>query len=262
MFLNSGSIVHSRNVTWAQLPLPVPVSAENVRYVSVSRKRGKLDPSRHGEVEVDEDVDRDESSEFTGVRPRVTARLVASTPAAIPCGRAAPAGGRGTTASISLRGATRREILGTPVCSSAGTSGGFGMSTPSVTSAGANASGGTASPGASVEPSPSVSEEVEADVSSSPKLGRRAAHELRWLGGTPVVRQGRTRRERRQLDLDSVALLVEEALVTEELQEWLSVSVMHNCLTGIDGLYNPLLLGAVNDIEDLAASAVGFAPGM
>ena len=57
--------------------------------VSVSRKGGKLDPSRHGEVEVDEDVDRDESSEYTSVRPRVTARLVAPTPAVIPCGRAA-----------------------------------------------------------------------------------------------------------------------------------------------------------------------------
>ena len=38
--------------------------------------------------------------------------------------------------------------------------------------------------------------------------------------------------------------------------------VMHDCLTGIDGLYNPLLLGAVNDSEDLAASAMDFAPGM
>ena len=37
---------------------------------------------------------------------------------------------------------------------------------------------------------------------------------------------------------------------------------MHDCLTGIDGLYNPLLLGAVNDSEDLAASAMDFAPGM
>ena len=57
-------------------------------------------------------------------------------------------------------------------------------------------------------------------------------------------------------------LFVEEALATEELQQWLSVSVMHDCLTGIDGLYNPLLHGAVNDSEDLAASAMEFAPGM
>ena len=40
------------------------------------------------------------------------------------------------------------------------------------------------------------------------------------------------------------------------------MSVMHDCLTGIDGLYNPLLLGVVNDTEDLAASAIDFAPGM
>ena len=37
---------------------------------------------------------------------------------------------------------------------------------------------------------------------------------------------------------------------------------MHGCLTGIDGLYNPLLLGAVNDTRDLAASAMNSAPGM
>ena len=34
-----------------------------------------------------------------------------------------------------------------------------------------------------------------------------------------------------------------------------------DCFTGSDGLY-PLLLGAVNDIEDLAASVMDFAPGM
>ena len=57
-------------------------------------------------------------------------------------------------------------------------------------------------------------------------------------------------------------MFVEETLATEELQEWLSVSVMHDCLTGIDGLYNPLLLGAVNDSEDLAVSAMDFATSM
>ena len=40
------------------------------------------------------------------------------------------------------------------------------------------------------------------------------------------------------------------------------MSVMHDCLTRIDGLFNPLLFGAVNDTEDLAASAMDFAPGM
>ena len=98
--------------------------------------------------------------------------------------------------------------------------------------------------------------------SPSPKLGGRATHELRWLGETPVVQLGRTCGEQRQFDLDSAALFVEEALATEELQEWLSVSVMHGCLTGIDLLYNPLLLGAVDDSEDLAARAMDFASGM
>ena len=225
-------------------------------------KGRKLDPSRHGEVEVDEDVDRDESSKYNGVRPTVTARLVTPTPAAVPCGRAALAGVRGTTADTSLRGAAMREIPGTPMHSSAGTPGGVDMSTRPATSAGLNASGGTASPGALVESSPSVSEEAGVDDSPSPELGRRTAHDLRWPGETPVVRQGRTRGRQRQFDFDSAALFVEEALATEEPQEWLSVSVMHDCLTGIDGLYNPLLLGVVNDSEDLATSAMNFAPGM
>ena len=147
--------------------------------VSVSRKGGKLDPNRHGEVEVNENVDRDESSEYTGVRPRDTARLVTPTPADVPCGRAAPAGARGTAAATSLRGATMREIPGTPVHSSAGTPRGFATSTPPVTSAEVSASGGTASPGALVQSSPSISEEDEADDSPSPKLGGRAAHELK-----------------------------------------------------------------------------------
>ena len=99
------------------------------------------------------------------------------------------------------------------------------------------------------------------DDSPLPKLGGRTTHELRWFGETSVVWQGLTRGKQRQFDLDSVALFVEEALATEELQEWLSVSVMHDYLTGIDGLYNPLLVGAVNDSEDLAASATNFAPG-
>ena len=253
------TLVTSHALTWARLPPLVPVSAENVHSVSVSRKGGKLDPSRHGEVEVDEDVDRDESSEYTGVRPRVTACLAAPTPAG---GRAPPVGGRGIAAATLSRGAAMREIPDTPVYSSAGTAGGFPMSTSPATSVGVNASRGTASPGAMAESSPSVSEEDEVDDSPSPKLEGRAAHELRWLGETPVVRQGRTRGEQRRFDLDSAAFFVEEALATEELQEWLSVPVTDDCLTGIDGLYNPLLLGAVNDSENLAASAMDFAPGI
>ena len=125
VLLNSGSVVHSRNVTWVRLPPLVPVCAENVRSVSVARKGGKLDPSRHGKMEVYEDVDRDESSEYTGDRPRATARLVTPTPAAVPCRRVAPAGGRGTAEATSLRGAATREIPGTPVHSSAVVWGGF-----------------------------------------------------------------------------------------------------------------------------------------
>ena len=188
MLFNSGSVVNSRNVTWARLPPSIPVSAENVHYGSVSRKGGKLDPSRYGEVEVGEDVDRDESSEYTAVRPRVTARLVAPTPAAVPCGRVAPMGRRGTAVAASLIDTAMRDILGTPVHSSPGNPAGFAMSTPPVTLAGVNASGSTASPDALVESSPSVSEEDEVDDSPSVKLGGRAVHELRWLGETPVVR--------------------------------------------------------------------------
>ena len=53
-------------------------------FISVSRKGGKLDLSRHGAAEVDEVVDCDKSSESTGVQSRVTARLVAPTHAAVP----------------------------------------------------------------------------------------------------------------------------------------------------------------------------------
>ena len=56
--------------------------------------------------------------------------------------------------------------------------------------------------------------------------------------------------------------LVEEALITEELQEQLSMSAIHDCHTAIDGLYNLLLLGAVNDTEEFAASAMDFTLGM
>ena len=72
---------------------------------------------------MDEDVDHDESSEYADVRPRFTARLVTLTPAAVSCERAALAGGRGTAAATSLRGAAMKEIRGTPVHSSAGTRG-------------------------------------------------------------------------------------------------------------------------------------------
>ena len=83
---------------------------------------------------MDEVVDCDESSESTGVRSRVTACLVAPTPAAVPGGRAATAGGGGTAVATSSRGAAMREIPGTLVHSSAGTPGGVAMCTPPATS--------------------------------------------------------------------------------------------------------------------------------
>ena len=80
--------------------------------------------------------------------------------------------------------------------------------------------------------------------------------------GNPVVRQGRARGEQRQLDLDPAALFVEEALATEELQERMSVSVIHDCLTGVNCLYNLLLLGAVYDTKELTANTMDCATGM
>ena len=35
--------------------------------------------------------------------------------------------------------------------------------------------------------------------------------------------------------------------------------VIHECLTGTDDLYNPLLLGVVNDVEGLDASSMELA---
>ena len=125
VLLNSGSVVHSRKIPWTWLTSSVPVSAENVRSVSVSRKGEKLDPSRHGVVGEDLGVDFEESSESTGVRSSVSASLVAPTLAAVPYGRATPAGGRGTAAVTSLRGAVIKEIPGSPVPSSVGTPGGW-----------------------------------------------------------------------------------------------------------------------------------------
>ena len=114
-------------------------------------------------------MDFDESSESTGgVRQRVTARLVALNLAAMPCGTAALAGGGGATAATSLRSAVVREIPGTLVHSSAGTPEGLAMSTPPAASVRVNASGGTLSPGASVESSPHIFEEDGPDLPLEP----------------------------------------------------------------------------------------------
>lgn len=56
--------------------------------------------------------------------------------------------------------------------------------------------------------------------------------------------------------MNSAALFVEEALVIDGIREWLVLSVMPDCLTGTDDLFNPLLLGAMDDAEDLAASVM------
>ena len=152
-----------------------------MRSISVSRKGGKLDLICHGVVEEDKDVNCDGTSESTGIWSKVTGRLVAPTPSAVPYEKAAPAGGQDTAAATSLRGATMKEILGSPVhSSSAGTPGSFAMSTPPATSTGVNAPEGTASPGASIETSPFVSEESAMHDNPSPELGGMAAHELRY----------------------------------------------------------------------------------
>ena len=129
VLLNSRSVVRYRNVTWARLPSLDPVPVENVRSVSVLKKGAKLDPSCHGVVEENKYVNCDESSESTGVRSSVTARLVAPTPSTVPCGRAAPVGGRGTTVVTSLRSAAMKAIPGSPVHSTVGTPGWFHVST-------------------------------------------------------------------------------------------------------------------------------------
>ena len=67
VLLYSGSVVDCRNVTWVWLLPSISVSAKNVPSVFVSGKGGKLDPSRHGVVKRDKDVDCDESSESTVV---------------------------------------------------------------------------------------------------------------------------------------------------------------------------------------------------
>ena len=94
------------------------------------------------------------------------------------------------------------------------------MSTRPATSAGVNASGGTASPGASVKLPTSISEEDEADDSPLPELGGRISGELRWFGEIPVVRQGRTREEQRQLDLTLGRTCIHETSRRLRGHEW------------------------------------------
>ena len=109
-------------------------------------------------VEVDEEVGCDESSESTGVRSSVTARLVATTHVAVPFEITAPAGGRVTASATSLRGAAMRKFR-VHQCTAARILREVLLCLRPATSAGVSASGGTASPGASVESSPFVSEE-------------------------------------------------------------------------------------------------------
>lgn len=100
------------------------------------------------------------------------------------------------------------------------------MSTPSTVSVGGNASGGFARPDASVSSSLGMSEEDDATYSPLPELRKRAARERRWLGETLIVLQERTHGKKKQLDMDSAALFVEESLANEEVRE-MSVCVCH-----------------------------------
>ena len=52
--------------------------------------------------------------------------------------------------------------------------------------------------------------------------------------------------------------MLKRALATEELQEWLSLSVMHDCLIGSNGLYNPLLLGHHKRHQRFGCKCDGF----
>ena len=88
-------------------------------------------------------------------------------------------------------------------------------------------------------------------------------------GGVPASRDGSGRPpsscrggfiESRQLDLCSVALFFQEALVSEGLRKRLLMFAMHDCLAGTDDPYNRLLLGDVNGTEDLVASAMSCTP--
>ena len=88
------------------------------------------------------------------------------------------------------------EVSGSPVQSSAGTPGGYAMSTPPATLARINAFRGTASPVASIKSSPSVSKENEADNSPSLELGQLMAlcdigkkpwKYTRWVFGSNIV---------------------------------------------------------------------------
>ena len=76
-----------------------------------------MDRSRDGVMEEDVDLEEleqstTESSRSTDVQSSFTANLVAPTPAAFPCGRAAPADEESTAAATSLRGAATKKFSG------------------------------------------------------------------------------------------------------------------------------------------------------
>ena len=67
---------------------------------------------------------------------------------------------------------------------------------------------------------------------------KRPRADVAW--GTARRPEERIRGKQRQLDLDSAALMVEEVLITEEIQDGPKVSDTRHCLTGKDGLRNLL----------------------
>ena len=102
VLLNSESVVHYRNVTGAQVPPSVPVSSENVISAPVEGGgRGVGSKSRWsggrgcGFERIGAFHPRGKGALWCPTES-VTESLVAPTPAAVPCGGTALAGGRGT----------------------------------------------------------------------------------------------------------------------------------------------------------------------
>lgn len=123
----SGNGVNSRNVTREHLP-PLSLFLQ-IMFIQIllEGKVGKLDRGFDGMV--DEAVDTDRSSQPVD-QSKVTASIVPPVHAAVPSGRAGPAGGQRTAAAASLRGATIEEIPSVFVQDSACASGEGAMSTP------------------------------------------------------------------------------------------------------------------------------------
>ena len=202
------------------------------------RKKGGEEDSGPGAV-AEEDVDREgpeqsssESSESIDLRPSAsetsesTASVYTPSPVAFPCKRASPVGMRSTAAAMSVGGAIIKKSPDAPLEGAAtNLAESYGQSiartplsgaapAPSAILAGDDAAGRTVSPDASVEAA-SVSEGGETTYSPSLNLKGRADHELRWLEEPPVIGDGRTHREQRQLGLDLAALMLKNRLLSK-----------------------------------------------